>query len=61
MKKSDFNNKLIYRIKVLKTGIEKALILDDINEIKKVLSNAIENVPTTLNGKWQKIQQDEKV
>ena len=61
MKKSDFNNKLIYRIKVLRTGIEKALVLDDINEIKKVLSNSLKDVPTTLDGKWQKIQQDEKV
>lgn len=54
---SDFINKLMYRIKVLRTGIEDALVLNDINEIKKILSKSVEDVPTTLNGKWQKIKQ----
>lgn len=56
-KTSEFNDKLIYRIGVLRNGIEKALVLDDINEIKKILSNSLEDVPTNLNGKWKKIKQ----
>ena len=54
---SDFINKLMYRIKVLRTGIEDALVLNDINEIKKILSKSLEDVPTTSDGKWQKIKQ----
>jgi hypothetical protein len=57
---SDFINKLMYRIKVLRTGIENALVLNDINEVKKILSKSLEDVPTTLNGKWQKIKQEKK-
>ena len=54
---SDFINKLMYRIKVLRTGIEDALVLNDINEIKRILSRSVEDVPTTSDGKWQKIKQ----
>lgn len=56
----EFTNKLMYRIKVLRDGIEKALVLDDINEIKKVLSDSLKDVPTTLNEKWQKIEYNGK-
>ena len=56
-KTSEFTDKLMYRIGVLRNGIEKALVLDDINEIKKILSNSLEDVPTNLNGKWKKIKQ----
>lgn len=55
---SDFINKLMYRIKVLRTGIENALVLNDINEVKKNLSKSLEDVPTTLDGKWQKIKKE---
>jgi hypothetical protein len=55
---SDFINKLMYRIKVLRTGIENALVLNDINEVKKILSKSLEDVPTTLDGKWQKIKKE---
>jgi hypothetical protein len=53
---SDFINKLMYRIKVLRTGIENALVVNDINEVKKILSKSLEDVPTTSDGKWQKIK-----
>lgn len=58
--KHEFIDKLMYRIKVLRTGIENALVLNDINEIKKILTKSLEDVPTTLNGKWQKIKQNGK-
>jgi hypothetical protein len=57
---SDFINKLMYRIKVLRTGIENALVVNDINEVKKILSKSLEDVPTTSDGKWQKIKQEKK-
>jgi hypothetical protein len=56
---NDFINKLMYRIKVLRTGIENALVLNDINELKKILSKSLEDVPTTSDGKWQKIKQEQ--
>ena len=55
---SDFINKLMYRIKVLRTGIENALVVNDINEVKKILSKSLEDVPTTSDGKWQKIKKE---
>lgn len=55
---NDFINKLMYRIKVLRTGIENALVVNDINELKKILSKSLEDVPTTSDGKWQKIKQE---
>lgn len=58
--KHEFIDKLMYRIKILRTGIENALVLNDINEIKKILSKSLEDAPTTLNGKWQKIKQNGK-
>jgi hypothetical protein len=47
----EFIDKLMYRIKVLRTGIENSLVLNDINEIKKNLIQILRRC--TNNLRWE--------